>query len=70
MVGDVQRLAVGAEGDAVGLLDVVRDLDHAAVGVDAIDGPVLELARLVAEVVRVGEVDAALRDRGRVVAAR
>src|SRR5262249_44195682 len=60
VVGDVQGLFVGAEGQAVGLLRVVRQLGHPAVLVDAIDGAVFQFALLVAEVARVAEVNAAL----------
>ena len=63
VVGQVERLHVGRQDDAVGLLHVGDDLRHRAVGVDAVDALGVDLARLVADVARVGEVDAALACR-------
>ena len=63
VVGQVERLHVRRQDDAVGLLHVGDDLRHRAVGVDAVDALGVDLARLVADVARVGEVDAALACR-------
>src|SRR5262249_45680003 len=67
VVGDVQRTFVRTEGDAVGFFEFVGDLDHLVAGVDTIDGPVLQLARLGTEVTRIGEVDAAATVDGEIV---
>src|SRR5262249_25279239 len=55
VIGDVERLLVRANGDAVGLLDVVGDLDDRPVGVDTVDRAVFELTRLGAQVPRIRE---------------
>src|SRR5262245_61415593 len=60
VIDDVERAIVGAQRDAVRLLGVVRDFDDGSVGVDAVDGEVLELALLRPKVLRVAEIDAAL----------
>src|SRR5438874_1148064 len=57
------------QGDAVGLLDAGDDPRHGAVGVDAVNALRVDLARLVAEVARVREVDPPLGVDGQVVGA-
>jgi hypothetical protein len=45
----------------------VRDLDHSTIAFNAVDGAVLQLARLGAQVARVGEVDASFQVNGQVI---
>src|SRR5262249_61815311 len=57
------------QDDAVRLRHVADDLRDRAVLVDAVDALGVDLARLAADVARVGEVDAALEVDGQVVGA-
>ena len=64
---DVERLLVGRDAHAVRLAGVGDDAVDRAVGVDAVDGLHRLVDRLVAEVARIAEVDAALLVDGDVV---
>ena len=69
VVGDIDRLAVGRDENAVGLLHVARGDLHVAVGDDEKHGFEVQLARLVAHVPRIGEIDVALAVDRQVVGA-
>ena len=58
-LGNIQRPAVGAQCEPIGLGDVVSDLDHIATWRDAVDGPPPQLPRLVPHVARICEVQIA-----------
>ena len=64
-----ESLAVGCDDDAVGFLNVARGDLHGAVWFDQEHGLEVELARLVANVARVGEVDVAAMCDSQVVRA-
>ncbi len=69
VVGDVERFFIGREGKAVGLERRGQERDDVALEADQEDSLEIELARLGADVARVGDVHAALAIDGDVVGA-
>ena len=57
---DVHRLLIGRNQNAVAFTAVGRDASHRTVGIQPISGEAVQKHRLVTQVARIGEVDAAL----------